>query len=245
MESAEPIKENSLKEISSKLFQSYEKKYIFSDQKMDFGKYLKSIEINTFDRIFITIKEGNYFWNEYYKMPQNTYINISGENYNNKGENNKVTITINQETYPCNSCTLNNHFSLTKLLIQRDCTTEFNGIDFIEFINPPKNLCPGGGSKGVFVLYEDNSRLYFLRTNSKISTSPFINVYYLGVGKIFFGHTTFSKNTQSKNEKIIIVDTNAGWNFKGHKAIVSCDYVYLDQYCSFDKNNKRIEYLCD
>ena len=61
MESAEPIKENSLKEISSKLIQSYEKKYIFSDQKMDFGKYLKSIEINTFDRIFITIKERKLF----------------------------------------------------------------------------------------------------------------------------------------------------------------------------------------
>lgn len=236
---------NNIEPYEKLIIQGYEKKYIFSDEKMDFGKYLNSLEIKSFDRIFIKIKEGNYFWNELYKMPLNTYINICGENYSDKGTNNKVTFTINQRTYPCQTCTYNNHSSLVKLLIQRDCIAEFNGIDFIEFINPPQDLCPGGCAKGVFVLYQDNSRLYFLCTNSKISSSPFINVLFLGVGKIFFGHTNFSRNIQSKNEKINIVGTDAGWNFKGNKAIVSCDYVSLDKFCSFDKENKRIEYLCD
>lgn len=130
-------------------------------------------------------------------------------------------------------------------MIRRDTTVEIKGINFIESISPPNNLCPSGGAKGVFVLFGDNTRFYFLYTYSKISSSPFINVFFLSVGKIFFGHTTFIKNPFSKNEKIIIVGTDAGWNFKGHKAIVSCDYVTLDRYCSFDKNNKRIEYLCD
>ena len=212
---------------------------------MDFGNYLKSLEIKAYDRIFIIIKEGNYFWNELYMTPQNAYINIYGENSQDNGEYNKVTITINQETYPCKVCSLNNHSSLTNLYIQRDCTVELIGINFIESISPPNNLCPSGGARGVFVLYEDNSRLYFLRTYSKISSSPFINLFFLSVGKIFFGHTRFSKNPLSKNEQITIVGTDAGWNFIGHKAIVSCDYVTLDRYCSFDKNNKRIENLCD
>ena len=95
------------------------------------------------------------------------------------------------------------------------------------------------------MLQEDNSRLYFLNTDSLISSSPFINLFFLSVGKIFFGHTRFRKNPLSKHLKINIVGTDAGWNFKGHKAIVSCDYVTLDSYCFFDKNNKRIEYLSD
>ena len=246
MKAAKTIDEtNKFEPVEKTIIQGYVKKYIFSDEKMDFGKYLNNLEINPFDRIFITINEGNYFWNDFYKMPLNTYINICGQDYQDSGKDNKVTITINQKTYPCKTCSYNNHSSLCKLLIQRDCTAEFNGIDFIEFINPPNDLCPGGGAKGIFTLCEDNNRLYFLRTNSKISSSPFINIFFLSVSKIFFGHTSFSKNTQSKNQKITVVGTDAGWNFKGHKAIVSCDYVTLDQFCSFDKNNKRIEYLCD
>ena len=213
---------------------------------MDFEKYLNSLEINEFDRIFITIKKGNYFWNELYKVPQNTFINIMGENYNSYGyENNKVTIRINQETYPCNTCSLNNHSSITKLYIRRDCTVELKGINFIESIYPPSNLCPSGAARGVIVLQDDNCRLYFLNSDSQISSSPFINLFFLSVGKIFFGHTRFRQNTLSKYIVITIVGTDAGWNFKGHKAIVSCDYVTLGSYCSFDKNNKRIEYLCD
>jgi uncharacterized protein YdhG (YjbR/CyaY superfamily) len=35
-------------------------------------------------------------------VPQKTFIKIIGEDYNGSGyENNKVTIRINQETYPC------------------------------------------------------------------------------------------------------------------------------------------------
>ena len=95
----------------------------------------------------------------------------------------------------------------------------------------------------VFILAEDNARFYFLRTIAKISSSPFINVYGQGIGKVIFGHSHFSRNTNSNNKDILIVGTIAGWALGGNKAVVCTDLVTKDEFCIFDKNNNRIEYI--
>ena len=119
---------------------------------------MNKIKINTYDRITIIIKNGNYFWNKYYETPESVYILILGEHYEDcyyhycLAKNNiKITIKINQLTNPCNACSLNNHLSYTKLKILRDNTVNIFGIDFIECIDPiNKNLWPGGFARSVF-----------------------------------------------------------------------------------------------
>ena len=49
-------------------------------------------------------------------------------------------------------------------------------IDFVENIEINNNLCCNGDTKSVFILNDDNSRLYFIRNDCYISCSPFINV---------------------------------------------------------------------
>ena len=108
---------------SIKIIEGKKKEFIISDNKKDIGTYLKMMEINTYDKVYITIKNGNYFWNELYVIPENAYIFMVGENYPSGGstdvKNNKVKITINQPTKPCGTCTYNNHISYVKLIISR------------------------------------------------------------------------------------------------------------------------------
>jgi len=95
------------------------------------------MEINTYDKIYITIKNGNYFWNELYTIPESVYVLMIGEKYPSGGKygnDNKVKITINQPTKLCGTCTYNNHISYVKLIIFRDSTFEIRIIDFIENI---------------------------------------------------------------------------------------------------------------
>ena len=218
------------------------KRYTFSKESMDFGEYLNLLDIKPYDKVTVVIKKGFYYWNEIYSMPQNSELNIIGENATHDGSKNIVSITVNKETYKC-FCDTKNHVSLTKLIIKRDCVVFLNCIDFYEFIRPGLNICKSGIGKGIFVLLEDNARFYFLRTYAKISSSPFINVYGQGIGKVIFGHSHFSRNTNSQNKDIIIVGTEVGWALGGNKAFVSCDLVTRDEFCIFNKNNNRIEYI--
>lgn len=126
----------------------------------------------------IIIKEGNYFWNEFYETPENVYILFIYDIYdgNTYGTNNKVKIKIDKPTKPCNACSYNNHQSYTKLRIKRDATVEFRMIDFMENVEIKEGLCPGGSAKSIIALTNDNSRLFLLECTCEISCSPFINV---------------------------------------------------------------------
>ena len=69
--------------LSIKLIQAYEKRYEISDENIDIGEFLNKIKINKYDRITIIIKNGNYFWNQYYETPEGVYILIVGEHFDN------------------------------------------------------------------------------------------------------------------------------------------------------------------
>ena len=206
------------------------------------------MEINTYDKVYITIKNGNYFWNELYKIPENVYIYMAGDNYppgGSFGKDNKVKIIINQPTKPCETCTYNNHISYVKLIISRDSTFEIRIIDFIENIPTIKNdLCPGGSAFGILSLVGDNSRLYLLESSHSISCSPFVNGIYFGFQKVFLGNISFSKDINSDKDKIYIVGNKKGWN-SGSKIDIYCWHIMLDKFCViFDEKNENKNIEC-
>jgi hypothetical protein len=216
------------------------------------------MKIEKYDNVYILMKEGNYFWNELFSTPENVYIQFIYEEHFNKYKHlstfdyfdsddkiNKVKIIIDKPTYPCQTCTYNNHVSFTKLRIMRDSTVEFRMIDFVENIEINNNLCPGGSAQSIFTLINDNSRLFLLESTCYISCSPFINVLYSNPGKIFFGHTHFYKNEKSNKNKIFVVGANRGWNWGG-KANIHSSFSNLDNFCVlYDEKNKNIESYMD
>ena len=214
---------------------------------------MNKIKINIYDRIIILIKNGNYFWNKYYETPESVYILIVGEhfdggyyNYSPTKNNIKITVKINQLTNPCNACSYNSHLSYTKLKILRDSTVEIIGIDFIECINPiNENLCPGGSARCVFSLFGDNNRLYLCENSISFGCSPFINVLFFGIGKVFFHDTAFTKNPKCDKEKVFVVGSINGWN-AGAKAFIYSRYISLDKSCLLfneDDKNQYFEYV--
>lgn len=236
---------------SIKLIEGRKKEFIISDNKIDIGTYLKMMEINTYDKVYINIKNGNYFWNELYTIPENVYINMIGENYppgGTYGKDNKVKITINRPTKSCGTCTYNNHISYVKLIISRDSTFEIRIIDFIEYIPEiKKELCPGGSAFGIISLVGDNSRLYLLEGSHNITCSPFVNGIYSGFQKVFLWNVSFSKEINSDKDKIYIVGNKRGWNVGSKIDIYHCN-IELDKFCLiFDEKNgnKNIECFKD
>ena len=239
--------------LSVKLLQGYEKKYEISEENTDIGEFLNKIKINIYDRIIILIKNGNYFWNKYYETPESVYILIFGEHfdrgyyyYSPTKNNIKITVKIDQLTNPCNACSLNSHLSYTKLKILRDSTIEIIGIDLIENINPiNEKLCPGGSGRSVFALFGDNNRLYLCENSINFTCSPFINVLFFGIGKVFFHNTYFIKNPKCEKEKVFVVGAINGWN-AGAKAFIYSGHISLDKDCLlFNKDDKSqyIEYV--
>ena len=233
---------------SIKLIEGKKKEFVISDNKIDIGRYLKMMEINIYDKVYITVKNGNYFWNEFYLIPENVYIYMAGENYpsgGSYGKDNKVKITINQPTKPCESCSYNSHISYVKLMISRDSTFELRTIDFIECIPEiKKDLCPGGSAFGIISLNGDNSRLYLLESSHNITCSPFINGIYIGFQKVFLGNIQFNKNINSDKEKIYIVGNKRGWNW-GSKIDIYCSFIDLDKFCLiYDDKNKNENIEC-
>ena len=245
-----PIEEkDKYQPLSVKLLQGYEKKYEISEENTDIGEFLNKIKINIYDRIIILIKNGNYFWNKYYETPESVYILIFGEHFDYyipTKNNIKITVKIDQLTNPCNACSLNNHLSYTKLKILRDSTVEIIGIDFIENINPiNEKLCPGGSGRSVFALVGDNNRLYLCENSINFTCSPFINVLFFGIGKVFFHNTYFIKNPKCEKEKVFVVGAINGWN-AGAKAFIYSRQIRLDKDCLlFNKDDKSqyIEYV--
>ena len=226
---------------SKQEFKAEEFNYDLSETNRDIGTILKELKIKPYQRINITLKEGNYLWNEYYNMPEKSFISLIGEKYQNGGKNNKVSIMINKENIVEREGV--QYSNPVKLRISRDSTAEIIGIDFIERIQKTKKNDPG--YMGIFQLSGDNSRLYFAQTVTESTNSPFIHIYGWTVGRILFGHSFFHKSPKSTEQKILILSTETGWGFGGSKAIVSLtNYSHTpNEECYFDKENKNIEYI--
>ena len=89
---------------------------------------------------------------------------------------------------------------------------------------------------------EDSSNIFFLSSNAKISSSPFINVVGLGISKATFERTKLKKDENSKNKDIIIVGTIAEGDLRGNKVIVNSSFLDKDEFCVFDEKNNKIQY---
>ena len=69
-------KENKeIKEIKG-IINGHNKKYTFDNKTMDFGEYLKLLNVKPYDKVIINIKKGSYNWNELYTMPQYSEISL-------------------------------------------------------------------------------------------------------------------------------------------------------------------------
>ena len=95
---APPSNENKKIEPIKKItYQPEEKWYELNQNTYDIGEYLDLLNIKPYQTINIKLKEGNFIWNKNYNMPVNTTIRLEGENYRNGGNNNKVTILMNEQ----------------------------------------------------------------------------------------------------------------------------------------------------
>ena len=229
------------KEEIKGIINGHNKKYVFDNKTMDLGEYLKLLNIKPYDRVIINIKKGSYNWNELYIMPQYAEISLYGEGPTYSGDINCVSINFNKDTEQC-FCSAKEHFSLTKLILKKECLFYFNCIDLYENILPPAKLCKSGFGKSLFILAEDNSNIYFLRSNAQISSSPFINVVGLGISKITLERTKLKKDENSRNKNIVIVGTIAEGALRGNKAIVNSSFLDKDEFCIFDEKDDKIQY---
>ena len=91
---------NSQKEIipdKTVVYQPEEKWYTLEQNTYDIGEYLNLLNIKPYNTINIKLKEGNFVWNKNYSMPVSATIRLTGENYKNGGNDNKVTIIMNEQ----------------------------------------------------------------------------------------------------------------------------------------------------
>ena len=92
---------------------------------------------------------------------------------------------------------------------------------------------------------EDSSNIFFLSSNAKISSSPFINVVGLGISKATFERTKIKKDENSRNSRnkdIIIVWTIVEGDLRENKAIVNNSFLDKDEFCIFAEKNNKIQY---
>lgn len=94
-----PPGDKSLVPISSagKTFTIEEKHYTLSTNYYDIGDYLEKLKIQQYQSIFITLKGGSYLWEKLYKMPYNSKLILTGENFQNGGKSNKVSILMGEK----------------------------------------------------------------------------------------------------------------------------------------------------
>ena len=238
----DPTTKDSCLTLKSKSeFKAEEFNYELSPNIVDIGKILKDLNIRPYQRINIKLKQGIYQWNEYFVMPEKSYISLEGEEYKDGGKNNKVTIIINNETeYERYNVKYSNP---VKLAITEDSTAKIIGIDFIEQMEKTKANDPH--FMGIIELRGDNSRLYFAQTITQLSNSPFIHISGWTLGRIIFGYSHFHKSPKSKEKKISILSTETGWGWGGSKAIVTLPKSYYtpNEECFFDKENNNIEFI--
>ena len=224
--------------ISKSQWMVEEKSFEISNTKYDIGEYLEKINIRPYQIIHILFKKGTYIWEKPYKTPESCKIYLTGENYVNGGNENKVTIIMTEKhtfTYEHKE-----YFENYRLFINDDTKVTFEGINIIEKINDEREITPQDLFSGVFNL--KSSSFHLLQCKVEISTSPFINFTSNSIGKVFFGHTTFYKDSQCNKKEVSIVGAYSGWMFKGNKGTVSKSYTNLNNGCIFEKN-PRIEYI--
>ena len=106
----------------------------------------------------------------------------------------------------------------------------------------PEKLCKSGFGKSLFILTGDSSNIFFLSSNAKINSSPFINVVGLGISKATFERTKIKKDENSRNKDIIIVWTIVEGDLRENKAIVNNSFLDKDEFCIFDEKNNKIQY---
>ena len=82
--------------------------FIFSCSSIASSTTLKKASNTTGSNI--KLKEGNFIWNQNYEMPGHTIIRLTGENFKNDGNDNKVTILMNEQrtkVYGKTECCIN------------------------------------------------------------------------------------------------------------------------------------------
>ena len=234
----------SLVPISEKIYQIKEKNYEFSNANYDIGDYLKLLNIQPYEIIKILIKSGIYKWDKEYHLPEGVKLTIIGQNYQNGGKNNTVTIFMSEKHSDYDN-DLNKEFSAkNRLNIGSDSRVEISGINFIEKINDLRAVSTRSTKVGIFSLYGRNSIFALQQCSNELSTSPFINVASSSIGTVFINaHVFFSKNIEAQQNEIFIVDSNTSMNSEGNKAIVitSIYNTHLGEGCYFKKKD-NIEY---
>ena len=237
------IIDSSLVPKTEKIYQIKEKNYELSDSNHDIGNYLFLLNIQSYEIIKILIKSGIYKWEKEYSLPEGTKLIMVGENYKNGGKDNTVTFFM-AEKHSFYDINLKKEFSAkNRLIINKDSRVEIAGINFIEKINDLREVATNSSKIGVFNLVGSNPIFCLRQCSNELSTSPFINVASSSIGTVFInGHTYFSKNIESQQKEVFVVDTNHGWNSTGNKAIViTSKYYTLGEGCFFKKND-NIEY---
>ena len=89
--------DDEIQPVSVIKYQPEEKTYVLEPNKYDIGKYLNLLKVKPYQTITITLKEGNYSWDENFYMPEHTIIKLIGDKYKNGGNDNIVTITISKK----------------------------------------------------------------------------------------------------------------------------------------------------
>ena len=234
--------DSSLNPKSEKIYQIKEKSYELSNSNHDIGNYLSLLNIQPYEIIKILIKSGIYKWEKEYSLPEGSKLIMIGENYKNGGKDNTVTFFMAEKH---SDYDLQKEFSAkNRLNIGNDSKVEVVGINFIEKINDLREVSTRSIKVGVFSLHGRNPIFALGQCSNELSTSPFINIASSCVGTVFInGHVYFSKNIESQQNEIFIVDTNSSWNSAGNKAIVitSIYNTHLGEGCYFKKKD-NIEY---
>ena len=240
---------NKIEPVKKITYQPEEKWYELDQNTYDIGEYLDLLNIKHYQTINIKLKEGNFIWNKHYNMPEHATIRLTGENYKNGGNDNKVTILINEQKgkiYEEEGFIKKTDFCInSRLLIPNNSFFSMIGIDIIEKINDSRPRFPSSEGIGVFNLGgEMGANPVFSLTFGcfEISSSPFINVQGNCVkGRIILNYSHFKKNSFAKESEIIIIDTNNGWNGRGSMAEVLKTLTDV-QGCKFLTDKKSIIY---
>jgi hypothetical protein len=241
MDNNAPPLDQEINPISVIKYQPEEKSYVLEPNKYDIGKYLTLLKITPYQNINITLKEGNYTWDEKYSMPDNTIITMTGARYNNNGNDNIVTIIISKKytkIYENKEYSLNN-----RLKINHNCSFYMVGIDIIEKINDSRPRYDSSDEIGIFNLkgsYIGSSEFSLTFGRFEISSSPFINVAGNCVrGRINLYKSHFKKNSFANESEIFVIDTNCGCNGRGSLAEVFKSITDV-QGCKLTTNNNNI-----
>lgn len=195
----------------------------------DIGAFLNSISMKPYEKITVTLKPGNYFWEENVTVPERCELKIIGEGYENGGRKNKAFVSITHKgTYTYNG---KDYAVNSRLVISRDATAEIAGINIRETINDEREKTPCACGRGVFTLGGDNARFSLCQGEFDVSTSPVVNTGGQVLGRVLFGHSHFRRLAHDGSGVIQIVGTETGWSFGGSKVIVSCSHTDCDAGC--------------